>query len=229
VAARKRSEKLDGEQAAKASILASVAEMRIFDPDIARELIRERQQRGIDAYDEVWDGVYVMPSVPSLAHQKLVHTLEVSLDAVVVQPGKGEVYPGANVSDRPTGWKENFRVPDVVVVLTGGRAVDRDTYLYGGPDFLVEIQTPGDATDAKIPFYSAIQVRELLIVHRDTRVLRLYRHDGKELTRVEPSDFEGKKWLVSDVVPLAFRRTTQRGAPRTEVQRTDGTPGQWTM
>ena len=42
----------------------------------------------------------------------------------------------------------------------------------GGPDFLVEVQSPHDDTEVKIPFYSELQVRELLIIHRDTRALR---------------------------------------------------------
>ena len=54
-----------------------------------------------------------MPSMPSLSHQKLVHSLEVILDEVVVRAGNGEVYPGANVSDRRKGWESNYRVPDL--------------------------------------------------------------------------------------------------------------------
>jgi hypothetical protein len=196
---------------------------------MAEQLIRERRKRGIDRYDEVWDGVYVMPSLPSLPHQELVHGREVVLHEVVVKPGLGKVYPGANVSDRQDDWKYNFRVPDVVVVLEGGRAVECDTFIYGGPDFLVEIQTPGDETDEKIPFYSRIQVQELLVVHCDTRELRLYRHNGRELVLLEPISFKGKKALVSEVVPLAFQRKTVRGQPRIVVWRTRGKPDKWAL
>jgi Uma2 family endonuclease len=141
------------------------------------------------------------------------------------------VQGGANVSDRTSeDWVENYRVPDVVVALRGTRAVDRGTHWLGGPDFLVEVESPGDETDTKIPFYARISVRELLIVHRDTRQLRLYRHDGTDLAAIEPTDFEGRKWLVSAVVPLAFRRKAARGErPRTEVRRTDGPAGQWVV
>jgi len=72
-------------------------------------------------------------------------------------------------------------------------------------------------------------VRELLIIHRDKRTLRLLRHDGRELILVKPSTFEGKEWLVSSVLPLAFRRTLTRGVPGTRVRRTDGQPAQWTI
>jgi Uma2 family endonuclease len=206
-----------------------MAKTLMLEEDLFQDLIRERKAKGLDLYDEVWGGTYVMPSMPSLSHQKLVHSLEVILDEVVVRAGNGEVYPGANVSDRRDDWKENFRVPDIVVVLRGGRAVACDAYLHGGPDFLVEIQTPGDATEEKIPFYCAIGVRELLIIARATRQLRLYRHDGHELRLVEPSDSRSKKWLASEVVPLAFRRKEQRGKPATEVRRTDRRAGSWTV
>src|SRR5215831_2995770 len=99
---------------------------------------------------------------------------------VIVLEARGQVFPGANVSDRRVGWKRKFRGPDVVVVLSGSRAVDCKTHWMGGPDFLIEVQTPGDQTEEKIPFYSEIGVQELLIVHRDTRQLRLYRHNGTE-------------------------------------------------
>jgi Uma2 family endonuclease len=220
---------LDGEAAAKARILASTSEMRILEPAIIRELIRERQQRGIDQYDEVWDGVYVMPPLANNPHQILVGSLCAILFQVINQEGRGQALPGANVSDRRRHWDKNFRAPDVVVVLNDSRAVDCTTHWMGGPDFLIEVQSPGDDTEEKIPFYSTIEVRELLIIHRDTRELRLYRHDGQRLALGEPATIEGKEWLASAVVPLAFRRGGRRRTPRTEVRRTDETPGHWTV
>jgi Putative restriction endonuclease len=80
----------------------------------------------------------------------------------------------------------------------------------GGPDFLVEVESPGDDTEEKVPFYSKIGARELLILHRDKRTLR---HDRQELILVKPSTFEGKEWLLSSGLPLAFRRTLTRGVP----------------
>ena len=229
VPSRQRAARLDGEAAAKARILASTTEMRILEPAVIRDLIRERQQRGIDKYDDVWDGVYVMPPLTNNPHQGLVSDLTFILHRVINQEGRGRVLPGANVSDRRQHWEQNFRSPDVVVVLNDSRAVDCTTHWMGGPDFLIEIQSPRDDTEEKIPFYSGIQVRELFIIHRDTRELRLYRHDGQQLALVAPVTIEGKEWLASAVVPLAFRRGGRRQNPRTEVRRTDETAGQWTV
>jgi Uma2 family endonuclease len=117
----------------------------------------------------------------------------------------------------------------MVVVLKNSRAIDCSTHFCGGPDFLVEIQSPGDDTEEKVPFYGKIGVRELLIIHRDKRTLRLLRLEGEELVLVRPSSLEGKEWLVSEVLPLAFRRAVRKGIAVTQVRRTDGKPGLWTV
>jgi Uma2 family endonuclease len=203
--------------------------MRVLSPWIASEIIRERRRLGIDGHDEVWDGVYVVSPFANNPHQTLVNRLAHVLTIVIEDAGRGVVHPGANVSDRPDArWEKNHRVPDVVVVLPGSRAVDRGTHWYGGPDFVVEVQSPGDDTEAKIPFYTSIGVRELLIIHRDSRRVRLFRHDGAELAPVAAEESRGKSWLVSDVVPLAFCRVIDKGRkPRTVVRRTDGKRGRW--
>ena len=41
-------------------------------------------------------------------------------------------------------------------------------------------------------------------------------------------EWRGGKWLTSEVLPLAFRRTITREAePQIEVRRTDGHGGRW--
>src|SRR5262249_19867670 len=135
--ARRRAAELDGEQAARARILATASRARILEPALVRELIRERQERGIDKYDEVWDGVYVMPPLANNPHQGLGADRPVCLCQRGTREGRGRVFPGANVGDRRSGWDHNFRAPDVVVVLNDSRAVDCTTHWMGGPDFLI--------------------------------------------------------------------------------------------
>ncbi len=201
----------------------------IRDAELSERLIAERKRTGVDRYDEVWEGMYVMAAMPNNAHQKLLDDLGDILTEVVKRGKLGDKYPGANVSDRRKGWESNYRVPDLVVVLKDSRAVDCGTHFCGGPDFLVEIQSPGDDTEEKVPFYAQIGVRELLIVHRDKRTLRLLRLEGEDLGPVEPESLEGREWLVSAVLPLAFRRSVRKGRPLTQVRRTDGKPGLWTV
>src|SRR5439155_19396107 len=197
-------------------ILAAVSEVRILDPGESRAYIEQRQELGIDKYDEVWEGVYVVPPIATNPHQDLVLALAVIFHSVVMAEGRGRVLPGANVSDRRKGWEKNHRVPDVVVVLKDGRAIDCGTHWFMGPDFLVEIQCPKEKPPAKLPFYSKVQVRELLVIHPKTRRMELYRHDGQELRLVEPEDYRREKWLVSKVLPLAFRQRALKSGAFTE-------------
>jgi Uma2 family endonuclease len=204
-----------------------VTRLLIKDAELSDPLIRERKHKGIDLYDEVWEGTYVLPSMPTLAQQLLVGDLSNIFHELVKKARLGQSYPGANVSDRRKGWDYNYRVPDLLVVLNNSRAIDCDTHFCGGPDFLVEIQSPGDDTEEKVPFYGKIGVRELLIIHRDKRTLRMLRLEGKGLVLVKPSSLQGKEWLLSQVLPLAFRRTVRRGKACTQVRRADGKPGLW--
>ena len=135
---------------------------------VDQSLIEERKRKGIDRYDEVWEGMYVMPLMPNNAHQTLLDDLGDILTEVVKRGKLGKKVQGANVSDRRKGWDHNYRVPDLLVVLNNSRAVDSGTHFCGGPDFLVEIQSPRDDTEEKVPFYGKIGVRELLIVHTAT-------------------------------------------------------------
>lgn len=196
----------------------------IRDTGLLKLIVAERKRKGIDLYDEVWDGMYVIPEPPSNEQQRFLGDLNYILTGVVKGPQLGQKFLGVNVSDRPKNWKRNYRIPDLAVVLKNSRAIDCDAFYFGGPDFLVEVKSPGDASDEKVPFYSKIGVRELLIVHRDKRTLRLLRHDGHELVLVPP---EADGSLSSEVLPLAFRPIKVKGVARTEVRRTAGQPEQW--
>lgn len=190
----------------------------VLEPRISEGMIAERKRLGIDKYDEVWNGVYVMPPLANNEHQRIVMDCCVILSEVLGL--SATVLPGANVSDRVDDWKQNYRCPDVVVVLEGGQAIDRDTHWQGGPDFLIEVMSPGDDTLEKLPFYAAIGVREVLVVKRDTRETQLYRLVRKKLVPIEP--------LVSDVVPLTFQRVeSKKTGPRLEVRRTAGRKKTW--
>ncbi len=198
----------------------------VLDGRVSEDLIARRRKLGNDRYDEVWDGVYVMPPMPNNEHQRVVMGLCASLYEVL---GDGAaILPGANVSDRWADWEHDYRCPDVVVVLAGGQAIDRGTHWQGGPDFLVEIMSPGDDTMAKLPFYARLGVREVLVVERDSRTPTLYRPARGRLVPARPADLGGRPYLVSGVVPLAFRAVeAKKHGPRLEVRRTAGRKKVW--
>ncbi len=200
----------------------------IHDHELEQELIRERQRLGHDLRDEVWDGVYIMSPFPRNSHQRVVGCLDTALRLVIEQTGRGIVLPGANISDREDDWKQNYRIPDCCVFLNGTRAEDRDTHWFGGPDFCVEIASPGEDVDAKLPFYASVGTREVLLVLRSPRCLQLRRLDGTTLISAGESNAENGVWLESTVVPLALRMAGTANLPVIEVRRTDG-PGEWTI
>lgn len=196
--------------------------MLIAEPDIEERLIAQRQADGIDQHDEVWDGVYFVSPIANNEHQGLICGLCVAFSVAVDSVRLGRTYPGVNVTDQQGNWKQNFRVPDVAVFLNGNPAEDRQTHFLGGPDFAVEIVSPGDRSHEKLPFYSQIGVRELLFIDRNPWALELYRKSESELELVGRSTFDDSRMLPSLVLPLAFRLGNESARPQIEVSHNDG-------
>ena len=117
-------------------------------------LLERRQQLGQDRYDEVWDGVYVMNPAPSYEHQRLAQQLAVLLDPLARAAGLEAVAGGVNLGD-----EDSYRIPDASLHRRGSGG----TYVSSAA-LVVEIRSPGDDTDQKIPFYAARGVDEVLIV-----------------------------------------------------------------
>ena len=190
----------------------------VMDPKIEEELLEHRRACDGDRFDEVWEGVYVMAPLANIEHQQLMINLGAAfVNAFASQP-EVRVFPGVNVSDRKKDWKNNYRCPDVAVVLPGSRAVDCDTFYFGGPDFVVEIASDYDRSREKFDFYSRVGVREMLIVDRNPWQLELYRLDGSELAPVGKSDPAGQQSIASQVLPLTFRLLSRpTGRPQIEI------------
>jgi Uma2 family endonuclease len=176
----------------------------VHDPLIEADLKRQRADSGVDRFDEVWNGVYFVSPQPNDEHQDLVTELIVSLHAVIVDANLGKVRPSVNVSDRDQDWTDNYRCPDVAVFLDGTKALNRGSHWLGGPDFAIEILSPGDRAREKLEFYASVGVRELLIIDRETWGLELYRLNGNQLGRVGRIDVGAAVALRSEVIPLFF-------------------------
>lgn len=200
----------------------------VNDPELAARLREEREKTDAAQHDEVWDGVYVMSTLADVLHQWLVAQLTALIHAVVDVANGDRVYAGLNVSNRESAWQHNYRIPDIAVVLTENPAQVMETYLCGGPDFLVEILSPDDLAREKRPFYSQIGVREMLVVDREPWALELYRLEEGDLALAGKSTLDEPERLVSAVLPLSFRLVPGPDRPRIEVERIDGTQ-RWTV
>ena len=160
----------------------------INDEAFASELISQRQGTGIDRNDEVWDGIYIKSPIANNEHQSLATELSGSLVTIIDWKGLGRTLAGANVSDRRADWTTNYRIPGVLVFLNETVAQDCGTHWFGGPDFVVEIVSPGDRTLEKLVFYASVETRELLVIDRDPWQLTLYRlSNSKKLVPVAVS------------------------------------------
>jgi Uma2 family endonuclease len=194
----------------------------ILDRHLERQLIAQRRRRGIDQYDEVWDGVYFMAPAADIQHQSLVGDLNSVISGVVRAEQLGLCVPAVNISDRRRGWRKNYRVPDVAVFLKGNPAEDCGTFWFGGPDLAVEIVSPRDRTRKKIPFYEKIGTRELLVIDRRPWRLTFYRGNEGQLNLDGESTFASPLELNSGVVPLSFRLAGSEALPRILVGHRDG-------
>jgi Uma2 family endonuclease len=190
---------------------------RILDPRLVERLKAEREACGGDRYDEVWDGVYIMPPLPNNEHQSLASRLGGVLQWVIEWPGLGSVFVGVNVSDREVQWEHNYRAPDVAVFLRGGRARNLGTHWVGGPDFIIEITSPNDQSRGKLPFYGQLGVRELLLVDRAPWALELYQLQGDQLVQVGRATPDVPAVLTSLMLPLTFALLPGTDRPYLEV------------
>lgn len=194
----------------------------IHDDEVQEEVIADRRAKGLDRWDEVWEGVYVMPPIPNIEHQFIVGRLQTVLDMAIGLTGSGEVYGGANVSDRKVDWQENYRSPDVLVYLNGTKAEKCGAFWYGGPDFAIEVVSPKDFSRTKFEFYAKVGVRELLIVDRQPWRLELYRLAEGRLEQVGVSTPETGPALRSEVIPFSFGLAPGGARPQIEVAHRDG-------
>ena len=177
----------------------------VMDPKIEEELLENRRAWGGDKFDEVWDGVYVMSPLPNNEHQQLMSCLTAAFFNALASQPEVRVFVGINVSDTKRNWKQNYRCPDVAVVLPGSRAVDCDAFYYGGPDFVVEIASDYDRSREKFDFYARVGVREMLLVDRNPWQLELYRLMDSEMKLVGTVEPGSPQTLRSEVLPLSFR------------------------
>jgi Uma2 family endonuclease len=135
---------------------------------VPADLLAQRKRTGADRYDEMWDGVLHMPLLPDRLHQDFQAIFETYLRFFWAPRRRAKVYHYINVASIG-GWPNDYRIPDLVLLLPEHFAIDRNEYFEGAPTAVVEIHSPGDETYEKLPFYARLGVPEVWIIHRDTR------------------------------------------------------------
>jgi Uma2 family endonuclease len=131
--------------------------------------LAERRRLGLDARDEVWDGVLHVVPPASLPHQDIGGELYVVLRGVAASLGL-KVFYESGVFD-PTKGDADYRVPDLVVAAPtqlSTRGIE------GRAELVIEILSSDDESRDKLPFYATCQVQEVWLVEPKTRVVEVY-------------------------------------------------------
>lgn len=164
-----------------------------------RELA-DRRSKGLDRWDEMWDGVLHMTPAPNLEHQEMVAALIEFLRPYFRTSGRGRLAAGINVF----GTEGNYRIPDLTFVAAGREHILHQDGVRGeGPDAVIEIRSPDDETYDKFPFYASLGVREVVVIDRDTKRPELYRLAGSQYVALQ-EDAEGS--LRSEAMNVRFGR-----------------------
>ena len=167
--------------------------MRAVLLEVPEQMLAERRRLGLDGRDELWDGELHMAPPPGERHQRIGSDLLVALSPVVRRLGLVATYE--------TGLfraGDDYRVPDLVVT----RPDQRSERGAESAELVVELRSPDDETYAKLPFYAALGVREVVVVHPDDRRVELFRLAGDRLLPVT-GDAAGA--VRSDVLGVQLR------------------------
>jgi len=173
--------------------------LHVTDDDLA-----ERRRRGLDRFDEMWEGVLHMAPSPLYEHQRIVMEVGRFVAEVCERRGRGELVLAINVFN-PTSKAEDYRIPDFSFVAKGREHIlARDGIRGGGPDAVIEIRSPYDETYDKFAFFAGLGVREVIVVHRDTKQPEIYRLAGSQYVAVQA---DAHRWLQSEVLRVRFAGT----------------------
>jgi len=177
--------------------------MKAVMTEVPQFILDWRRKTGEDRRDEMWEGVLHMVPSPTLDHQDFEWALETWLRMFWAERCKANVYHQINVAE-PGTWPNNYRIPDLILVLPDRFDLRHETHFEGAPTVVAEIRSPNDETYAKLPFYAKIGVPEVWVFDRDTKAPEIYTlaEDGYEAVEADEAG-----WHRSAVADVQMRGT----------------------
>ena len=136
----------------------------VDDADLA-----ERQRRGLDKKDELWDGVVHMVPPPSGLHELVSHDLLFALKPIVDRLGL--VIRGGTTGLFASAL--DYRVPDISIA----RPEHLSARGLEAAELVIEVLSPNDESRDKLPFYAARGVREVWLVDPVARSVEMFALD----------------------------------------------------
>lgn len=149
-------------------------------PAAVEAWLRHRKELGQDLFDEVWEGDYHVAPAPHPSHGLVDQQVAELLGPAARRAGLVGSGP-LNI-----GVPDDYRVPDRAYL----RDVPTVTFVPTAA-VLVEIVSPGDETYAKLDFYFARGVEELLVIDPLRRSVECYRRGDERLLPSDSSDLLG--------------------------------------
>ena len=138
----------------------------VIDPPSA--VLAERQRLGLDHHDEVWDGEYHLVPSPSNEHMRVEGELFAAL-LPVIRGTELEIRIEISVFEPGAPGACDYRTPDLTIYPRG---VGSERGADGAASLVVEIRSPADESFEKLPYYAQLGIGEVLIIDRDTKVVR---------------------------------------------------------
>ncbi|TVY08668.1 Uma2 family endonuclease [Paenibacillus cremeus] len=142
---------------------------------------------------EVWQGKYIVMEPGSTDHEGIVMNLGGIVRDHVRRNKLGRVY-GSNTAVYLHGdvTIKNFRSPDLTFVSTDRLDIVQTKGIYGAPDLVIEITSPGKKnltrdTVEKFANYEEYGVQEYWIVNPFVEALEIYSLQNGKYVRVDAS------------------------------------------
>ena len=157
--------------------------MRAVLLEVPEVLIAERARLGIDVFDEMWEGELHLVPPPKEEHQRLGGALYLAVAPLAEAAGLLMRYE-TGVFDPEVVDGSSYRTPDLVVFAPEHRS---ERGVEGRAALIVEIQSPGDESLAKLDFYERVGVAEVLMIHRDAKAVRWWHRAGTALVEASPA------------------------------------------
>ncbi|MDQ3611947.1 MAG: Uma2 family endonuclease [Actinomycetota bacterium] len=142
--------------------------------------LSRRRELGLDAYDEVWEGVVHVPPMAHAWHGMVQASLLIAVGGLAVRAGLEPCGP-FNL-----GAPDDFRIPDAGVFDAVPQTAFVATAL-----LVVEVISPDDETFEKFDFYTRAGVREVLTADPQERRVRIWRLEAQEPIEVEECEVLG--------------------------------------
>lgn len=171
--------------------------------EVPQHILDWRLRTGADRFDEMWNGVLHMNPVPNRDHEELALDLYTWLRQHWARPQRAKLFMERNLAI-PGHWPQDYRVPDLVLLAEDRIECDKNEYIEGPPSVVVEIRSPHDQSYEKLAFYAELDVPEVWIIHRDTKVPEVFRLQEQRYEKATP-DTQG--WVRSLGTQVRFRTT----------------------